>query len=69
MTKKEKRRGSLCVLLHNPGAYPNASIQYENGVPMLTIIDENGNGYHFVLTRSELRLLAKRINQFLEATR
>lgn len=68
MTNKQKKRQSICVALHRSG-HPNAYIQYEEGKIVLTIVDDDGCGCNFYMPRSEVRLLAKRINQFLEATK
>jgi hypothetical protein len=66
--RKRRRKNIMCALRLDK--YPNAYISNadRNSVNVSYWYEKN-NGAGFVLSRRDARLLAKRINQFLDATK
>ena len=68
MRKKKDRENVLCALRLD--GYPNAFISNadRDSVNVMYWYKEN-NGAGFVISRKDARLLAKRLNQFLDYTK
>ncbi len=65
-----KHKPTCIWAMHSPGRYPNAFLQTtENGKGHLRVIESKYGHFGIDFTRAELRMLIRRINQFLDDTK
>ena len=69
VNKPRKHANSMFVTKHNPGgAYQSAQVCEANDNALDIGFWANGKGYLHKISRKDARLLARRINQCLDAT-